>query len=210
MQRKGAAERSLMQAQNVQCLAFVPFQASDYDYIRSLANERRRESFALSRDRGRDTSGDVSTDSVWSFETLQGGESDGERQALTAFPKMNKRSDDLFSAFFIASIEDETGFDINDSVGKSSKRPYYFVQNVCDGTCQTLTPEERASIDANARSSRSVVSCVDKAQLAEDPFALPLPFTPGMTTGALAMPSNLSVPLATCILAFICSSSVCR
>eukprot|EP00892_Ulva_mutabilis_P006948 jgi/Ulvmu1/4625/UM002_0356.1 len=172
------SRRSLLQSDNVQCLAFVPFQASDYQYIRSLANERRRESFAISRSRGRDTSGEVSADSPWSFESLNGTESDGERQALTAFPKMNKRSDDLFSAFFIASVEDETGVDINDSVGKSTKQPYYFVQTVCDGNCQDLTPNERASVDANARSSRAVISCVDKEKLAEDPFAIALPFTP--------------------------------
>ena len=158
----------------------MPFQASDYGYIRSLANERRRESFALSRDRGRDTSGDVAADSPWSFDGLDGGQGDGDRQALTAFPKMNKRSEDLYSAFFIASIKDATGVDVNDSVGKSSKKPYYFVQTVCDGNCQELTPEERAGIDENARASRSVISCVDKDVLAEDPFSLPLPFTPGV------------------------------
>lgn len=179
-QRNGTSRRSMLQSDSVQCLAFVPFQASDYQYIRTLANERRRESFALSRDRGRDTSGEVSADSPWSFESLNGTIGDGGRQALTAFPKMNKRSDDLFSAFFIASVQDETGIDINDSVGKSTKHPYYFVHTVCDGNCQQITPEQRATIDSNARSSRSVVSCVDKDELAVDPFAIPLPFTPGV------------------------------
>lgn len=187
LQKTAISSRSLMQSDNVQCLAFVPFQASDYEYIRTLSNERRRESFAISRERGQDTSGAVSADAPWSFESLNGTPNEGGRQALTAFPKMNKRSFDLFSAFFIASVEDETGVDINDSVGKSTKQPYYFVQSVCNGNCQELTPAERAAVDANARSSRAVVSCVDKVQLAQDPFAIALPFTPGPFTPAVKL-----------------------
>lgn len=136
------------------------------------------ESASLATHRLRPTSHNLNID--FKSQSIAGGQGDGSRQALTAFPKMNKRSEDLFSAFFIASIEDETGVDVNDSVGKSSKKPYYFVQTICDGDCQDLTGEERAGIDANARSSRSVISCFDKEKLAEDPFALPLPFTPGM------------------------------
>lgn len=53
-----------------------------------------------------------------------------EPEALQAFPKMNKRADDLYSAFLNACMEEATGVDMSDNVGESTRRPYYFVHTV--------------------------------------------------------------------------------
>jgi hypothetical protein len=50
---------------------------------------------------------------------------------------------------------------------------------VCKSNCASLTLEQQAHIDNSARNARAVISCVDSAALAADPFALALPFTPG-------------------------------
>lgn len=56
---------------------------------------------------------------------------ESEPEALTAFPEMDKRSDDLYSSYINECILASTGQDVNDSVGKSTKKPYYFVHTVC-------------------------------------------------------------------------------
>jgi hypothetical protein len=49
---------------------------------------------------------------------------------------------------------------------------------------------QTAAIDHNARSSRAIVSCVESAQLAANPFALALPFTPGARVPRLAIAAS--------------------
>lgn len=53
-----------------------------------------------------------------------------EPQALQAFPKMTKRGDDLYTACLNAGLQEATDVDVNDSVGKSTRKPYYFVHTV--------------------------------------------------------------------------------
>lgn len=55
------------------CLAFVPYRSDDYEYMRWISDDRRRESFALARDRCTTISGSLPTDGApWDFEGLKG------------------------------------------------------------------------------------------------------------------------------------------
>ena len=55
---------------------------------------------------------------------------ESEPEALSAFPEMDKRSDDLYSSYLNFCILSATTVDVNDSVGKSTRKPYYFVHTV--------------------------------------------------------------------------------
>ena len=86
---------------------------------------------------------------------------------------------------------------------------------VCNGNCASLTPAQQVQIDNSARNTRAVISCVDSAALAEDPFALPLPFTPGAATFFSArLPTRVArgwkflVVLASCCVALFTLASL--
>jgi hypothetical protein len=168
--------RELLQA-GTTCVLFVPFRPADYKYISKLSDDRRRESFAQARDRAASVTGTVSPDQAWSFQSLDGSSYDANQAlALSAFPDMNKRSNDLYQSYFIQALEDATGVNLNDNIGKSSKKPYYYAQKVCGGNvrCSDLGPAQKARIQAQTEAARGTISC------AENPSDLVLPFTPGM------------------------------
>lgn len=168
------------------CVAYVPFRASDYEYMQGLAIESRRESFAAARERGTNVTGTVSADGPWTLEGLAGESYGGSgAQALSAFPQVDKRTDDVYQAFFIASIAAATGVDVADSIGQATQRPYYSVRSVCKGaSCSSLSQQEWSQLQQEAGASRGVISCADTATLAADPAALPLPFG---TSGAFCL-----------------------
>jgi hypothetical protein len=121
--------------------------------------------------------GTASPDKAWSFQSLDGSSYDANNAlALSAFPNMNKRSEDLYQSYLIRALEGATGVNLNDNIGKSSKKPYYYVQKVCGGSapCASLGPAQKARIQAQTEAARGTISC---AQEATD---LALPFTPGI------------------------------
>ena len=73
LQRECWAARTLHQAGNGVCLAFVPYRSDDYAYMRLLSDDRRRESFAAARDKCGQTGGAVPLNGEpWDFEGLNG------------------------------------------------------------------------------------------------------------------------------------------
>ena len=164
--------RHLVQQEMV-CVLFVPFRPADYTYVSTLADVRRRESFATARARAQAITQAALPDTLWNFETLDGSPYDAaDALSLAAFPDMDNRTEDLYTTYLIAALMAATGVDLNDIIGKSSKMPYYYAHQLCSGAaCSSFTLGELASIQAQTSGARGTISC------ATEPTELALPFT---------------------------------